>query len=202
MKLILASSSPRRKELLTQQGFEFKIVKPDIPEVVKRGEDPREFVKRLSFDKALAVLQMIEPDERAVIIAADTTVVSPRGKILNKPESEKEAEQMLSSLQGKTHIVYTAYTILAETKNGKIQAHTRAIATRVTMRALKKEEIRAYIATGEPMDKAGAYGAQSIGMGLIEKIQGSYTNVVGLPVAELLRDLDKKFAVRPTNWKR
>ncbi|RYZ61981.1 MAG: Maf-like protein, partial [Proteobacteria bacterium] len=141
------------------------------------------------------VLQMVEPDQKCVIIAADTTVVSPRGTILNKPESESDAARMLGQLQGQTHTVYTAYTILAEADSGKQKSLTRVIATRVTMRPLKKAEILAYIQTGEPMDKAGAYGAQSIGMGLIAKIQGSYTNVVGLPVAELMNDLETKFAV-------
>jgi septum formation protein len=180
-KLILASSSPRRRELLVKAGVQFEVRVSDIDETPLKQEIPKKMVARLSAQKA-AVISKDFPDRW--ILAADTTVVSPRGKNLGKPVDSKEAMQMLRELQGKTHSVFTAYTVM----NGK-KKFTRVIETRVTMRRLSAQELKRYVDQGECLDKAGAYAAQGYGMVLIEKISGSYTNVVGLPVAEVLRDL-------------
>lgn len=190
--LLLASGSPRRKELLQKAGVSFEILVPDVDETPRRGESPKKMVARLSRDKALAAqAQLVAvggPGSKAPawILAADTTVVSHAGKNLGKPVDAEEARRMLRALQGRVHRVYTAYTIVSGKK-----AHTRVVETRVHIRKLTAQEQEAYLATGESMDKAGAYAAQGHGMILIEKIVGSYTNVVGLPVAEVMADLRK-----------
>ena len=168
------------------------IIVSDIDETPKKSESPQLMVKRLSMEKAIAVgTQLIHSKRDAVIVAADTTVVSPKGKILGKPEDLNEAFKMISELQGKTHQVLTGYSIV-QVKNGKVlKPISKVVKTAVTMRSLSVEERRFYLSQGESMDKAGAYAAQGFGMVLIEKIKGSYTNVVGLPMNEVLRDLDK-----------
>jgi septum formation protein len=186
--LLLASGSPRRKELLQKAGVSFEILVPDVDETPRRGESPKRMVARLSRDKALAA-QAQRSD--GWILAADTTVVSHAGKNLGKPADAAEARRMLKALQGKVHRVFTAYTIV----HGK-KTHTRVVETRVHIRKLSPQEQEAYLATGESMDKAGAYAAQGHGMILIEKIVGSYTNVVGLPVAEVMTDL-RQLGFRP-----
>lgn len=190
-QLILASSSPRRIELMTNVGFAIEIESPEVDETPVRGESPLEMVKRLSILKAKNVASRRPKD--LVIVAADTTVVSPDGKrILGKPRDEREAARMLASLAGKTHTVLTGYTVLRDKKRV-----TKVVRSRVRIRKLSREEIQRYVATGEPMDKAGAYAAQGIGMAFIESITGSYTNVVGLPMSQLLSDLERSFRVRP-----
>ncbi len=191
-KVILASGSPRRKELLTWAGVSFEIIISDIDETPKKNESPHLMVKRLSVEKAIAVgAQLILSNRDAVIVAADTTVVSPKGKILGKPDDLNEAFKMISELQGKTHQVLTGYSIV-QVKSGKIlKPISKVVKTAVTMRSLSVEERRFYLSQGESMDKAGAYAAQGFGMVLIEKIKGSYTNVVGLPMNEVLSDLNK-----------
>ena len=182
--LILASTSPRRRELLKQAGLKFHTASPDVDETPIPGESPRAMVRRLALDKAFVIAAKYP---KHLVLAADTTVVSPDGKhILGKPRSPREAERMLTTLAGTTHTVWTGYTIVRGTPALLI---TRAVQTRVTMRALTRAQIKAYVATGEPMDKAGAYGAQGVGAGLIREIKGSYTSVVGLPVAQVLEDL-------------
>jgi septum formation protein len=191
-KVILASGSPRRKELLSWAGVEYEIMVSDVDETPKKKESPAAMVKRLSFEKALAVAERLTSSKgTVVIIAADTTVVSPQGKILGKPVNEKDALKMISDIQGKTHLVLTGYA-LVKLKNGKLdQAVSKMVKTAVTMRKLSKMEQKFYLSRGESMDKAGAYAAQGYGMVLIEKISGSYTNVVGLPMKEVLEDLQK-----------
>lgn len=181
--LVLASGSPRRKELLEKAGLQFEVFVSDIDETPKKKETPKQMVARLSREKARAVHSKYP---QAFVLAADTTVVSFNGKNLGKPADHSEASRMIQSLQGKLHRVYTGYTILFGKKS-----ITRVIETKVKMRKLDARDIEAYIATGECMDKAGAYAAQGHGMVLIEKILGSYTNVVGLPTAEVLHDLKR-----------
>ena len=192
LKLILASGSPRRKELLSWAGISFEIIISDVDETLIKNESPSKMVRRLSREKAEAVgAQLLSSTVKAIIIAADTTVVSPRGKILGKPSDLKEAFKMISELQGKTHQVLTGYS-LVKIKNGKIQETiSKVVKTSVTMRPLSVSERNFYLSQGESMDKAGAYAAQGFGMVLIEKIRGSYTNVVGLPMNEVLKDVVK-----------
>ena len=198
MDLILASSSPRRIELLRQVGFDPRVRKPDVDETVRRGEAPKAMVARLAYEKAQIIVAALKTDPRklTLVIAADTTVVAPNGKtILGKPESEKDAVRMLKLLAGKVHTVHTGYCILGIRAGEPIRCKTRVVTSKVKMRTLDARLILAYIQTGEPMDKAGAYGAQGIGMSLIERLSGSYTNVVGLPMAQLLMDLEKTFGI-------
>ena len=196
-KIILASTSPRRIELMSQAGIDAEVLAPNIEETPKRGEKPRDLVKRLAREKAGSVA-MLAPDsaEDLVIIAADTIVVAPGGKrILGKPSSGRDAERMLRVLSGKTHEVLTAYCILALDLSGNTTECVRVVSSKVSIRPLTPAMIRDYVAGGEPMDKAGSYAAQGFGMNWISSIRGSYTNVVGLPMCELLSDLEEWFGV-------
>ena len=189
-KIILASGSPRRKELMAMAGLPFEIMVPEVDETPKKHESPKKMVKRLSREKALEIWrnQLTEKDS-AIIISADTTVVSPRNQNLGKPRNEKEAMQMVSELQGRTHSVFTGYTIVDFVKGEARKIISRVIETKVTIQALSKSEVREYVEKGESLDKAGAYAAQGYGMAIIEKISGSYTNVVGLPMTQVKEDL-------------
>ena len=178
MDIILASKSPRRRALLEQMGVrDFRIVTPDIDEHMDRGLPPAELVRQISLEKAQAVAAQADPN--TVIIAADT-VVALDGVVLGKPADKEEAFRMLSLLSGNRHQVYTGLTVL----RGE-QVFSQWEETAVTFRSLTAEEIEAYIATGEPMDKAGAYGIQGYGALFIEGISGDYYNVMGLPVCRL-----------------
>jgi septum formation protein len=197
--LILASSSPRRIELLKSVHLEFLVRAPEVDETPVRGESPLKMVKRLSELKAFTVSELaLHEFGGAVLIAADTTVVAPNGKtVLGKPVDDLDAARMLRSLSGKTHVVYTAYCILAVGREMKSRKWSRIVRSKVTMRKLSSKMIEKYILTGESKDKAGAYAAQGIGATFIESIHGSYTNVVGLPMAQLLEDLEKRFGIFP-----
>ncbi|MGN8896826.1 Maf family protein [Flavonifractor sp. HCP28S3_F3] len=178
MDIILASQSPRRRELLERMGVrDFRIVTPDIDEHMDRDLPPQELVGRISLEKALAVQE--QEGNSPIIIAADT-VVALDGAVLGKPADQLEAFKMLSTLSGCRHQVYTGVTVL----RGE-ERYTVSEETTVTFRELTSEEIDRYIATGEPMDKAGAYGIQGYGALLVEGIQGDYYNVMGLPVCRL-----------------
>lgn len=182
MNIILASNSPRRRELLGQMGIErFHIISPDVDETVAAGLSPARIVEELSLRKAGAAAKRAGPED--LIIAADT-VVALDGAVLGKPRSGDEAFAMLSALSGREHHVYTGVTVL---RGGR--AVTEHEETAVTFRPLEPGEIRGYIATGEPMDKAGAYGIQGLGALLVSGIRGDYSNVVGLPVSRLGRML-------------
>lgn len=178
MDIILASQSPRRRELLERMGItRFKTVSPDIDERAFDGLPPEELVRRLSAEKAGAVADRV--GDGAIIIAADT-VVALDGTVLGKPGDDLEAFKMLSTLSGVRHQVYTGVTVLLGGER-----FTEHEVTDVTFRELSEQEIEQYVATGEPMDKAGAYGIQGFGALLIEGIQGDYYNVMGLPVCRL-----------------
>ena len=182
MNIILASNSPRRRELLGQMGIErFHVISPDVDETVAAGLSPTQIVEELSLRKAGAAAKGAGPEE--LIIAADT-VVALDGAVLGKPRGGDEAFAMLSALSGREHHVYTGVTVL---RGGR--AVTEHEETAVTFRPLEPGEIRGYIATGEPMDKAGAYGIQGLGALLVSGIRGDYCNVVGLPVFRLGRIL-------------
>ena len=181
MKLILASQSPRRRELLARMGLDFTVISPRIDEDSFTDPDPAALVRTLSREKALAVAEGQDPE--TLVIAADTVVVLD-GQALGKPGDEADAFAMLSALSGRSHEVYTGVTVCQGDR-----AVSEAECTRVTFRSLTQEEIRHYVATGEPMDKAGAYGIQGFGSLLVEGIRGDYFNVVGLPVCRLGRML-------------
>lgn len=181
-KIILASSSPRRKELLTTAGVEFEIHVKEVDETVPEGIIPVEAAKMTAAKKAAAVA---EDYADSVVIGADTIVVA-NGKILGKPKDEADAKAMLSMLSGIEHEVITGVCII---ENGK--AETFAQISRVKFYDLTDGEISAYVATKEPMDKAGAYGIQGLGCTLVERIEGDYFNIVGLPVAEVCRRIKK-----------
>ena len=177
MEIILASQSPRRKELLTRIGLVFRVSAPDVDESVEPGLSPADMVERLSLRKARTAAKNFAPD--VLIIAADT-VVALDGAVLGKPRDGDDAFSMLSALSGREHRVYTGITVLQGNR-----AVTQHEATDVTFRELSPDEIRGYIATGEPMDKAGAYGIQGVGALLVSGIRGDYSNVMGLPVFRL-----------------
>lgn len=184
MELILASNSPRRRELLGQIGIKnFKMISPDVDESVEPGLSPAQIVERLSRRKAAAAAGKAGPD--GLIIAADT-VVALDGAVLGKPRNKEGAFAMLAALSGREHHVYTGVTVLQGERT--VTEHEE---TAVTFRALEEEEIWGYIATGEPMDKAGAYGIQGLGALLVSGIRGDYCNVVGLPVFRLGRMLGR-----------
>jgi len=200
MTIILASTSPRRIDLMEQARIHVRVISPRCEELTKRGESPARMVRRLALEKAQSVAALPEAREPgpAVIIAADTTVVAPGGKrILGKPVDVRDAERMLKLISGRTHEVLTGYCLLGWDEKGRAKTWSRVVRSRVTMRKVSTAMIRDYIASGEPMDKAGSYAAQGFGMNWIQSIRGSYTNVVGLPMCELLTDLEEKFGVRP-----
>ena len=186
--VILASSSPRRRELLDNTGLEFIVDSAGISEDHGRSMKPSELAKAISMEKARAVAAR---HPCAIIIAADTFGVLD-GRLMGKPHDEDEALDMLGRLSGRRHIVVTGFTIL-DTETGK--AISKAVETKVYFRKLDREEIVDYVRTGEPLDKAGAYAIQGLGALLVEKIEGDYYNVIGLPLSSLAREL-KGFGVK------
>lgn len=182
MKIILASGSPRRRELLTSLGLEFEVYKPDVDEEILPGEGPEELCKRLSCLKAGAGSARY-PD--CVVIAADTIVVI-EGRILGKPRNREEAFVMLKTLQGREHDVLTGLSV---SSGHRVLSHVEH--TAVKFRTLTDDEIRAYVSSGECDDKAGAYAVQGVGSLLVEGIRGDYFNVVGLPLCRLGRMLSE-----------
>ncbi len=189
MELILASQSPRRKEILSLLDIPFKIMVSDADESVDSSLPPYFIAESLSLMKATAVSKNI--DTHALVIGADTIVVID-DKILGKPKDEEDARFMLSSLSGRTHSVISGVTVL-DTKSAK--AESFYVETKVTFLPLTDEEITDYIKSGEPMDKAGAYGIQGRGGKFVEKISGDYFNVVGLPLSKLYQVLKKEFGL-------
>ena len=177
---ILASSSPRRRELLAKVGLDFEVVPPRVRESAWEGETPLDFAKRMAREKALSVSGGVL--QGRVVVGSDT-VVSVSGEILGKPRDEEDAFSMLQKLSGKTHEVITSFCVVRSPDEVLYLDATR---TEVRMKSLDTQEMRRYIKTGEPMDKAGAYAIQEAGSCLVEWIRGSYTGVVGLPLFELL----------------
>lgn len=180
-QLILASKSPRRQELLTLMGIEFRIVLKEVDESYPDGLTPPEIAIYISEKKAKAFDELVSEE---IVITADTIVVI-NGEILGKPDDEEHAVRILSKLSGNMHQVITAVSLL---KNGRI--HSFYEVSEVFFKSLTEEQIRYYVKNGNPMDKAGAYGIQEwIGLVAIERINGSYTNVVGLPTHRLYQEL-------------
>lgn len=193
MRIILASASPRRRELLTQIGLEFEIKVSDVEEKIT-SDKPWEIVEELAAQKAEAVFSSMEKDggledtdEDLLVIGADTIVVHGT-RILGKPKDTKEAQQMLSLLGGDTHQVYTGVCLIHRTKNG-VEHRCFHEMTKVLLWDMTACEIQSYIKTGEPMDKAGAYGIQGIFARHVKAIEGDYNNIVGLPVGRLYQEI-------------
>jgi nucleoside triphosphate pyrophosphatase len=174
-RVVLASASPRRHDLLRSVGLDFEVRPADIDESVAPAEDPIAYVRRLSREKAVAVAR-----EGELVIAADTTV-EVDGLILGKPIDAADARRMLALLSGRAHVVHTGVTVRSDTT-----LDTIAVSTTVTFVVLDDATIDWYVGTGEPMDKAGAYAMQGAGGALVERIDGSVSNVIGLPLAETL----------------
>jgi septum formation protein len=183
-RFILASSSPRRRELLSSIGLDFEVIPSSIPEEHQPGESPEEYVARLSRQKA-ATIAAAHPDQW--VIAADTTVILGE-ELLEKPIGVADARRMLAAIAGRTHVVYTGVTLQNAVRG---YGDTRVAESEVRMLPLSEREIDWYVATGEPLDKAGAYAVQGVGGMFIESIHGSYSNVVGLPLALLFQMLRK-----------
>lgn len=185
MRTILASSSPRRRELLAQLGLRFDIIKPEIDESRRAAEDLVQYAERLSREKAEAVAQLLD-GKPALVIAADTIVLDG-GELLGKPADAADARRMLRRLSKREHVVVTAFTLhCAGDRPQVITGHAR---TAVCMRDFSDVEIEAYIATGDPLDKAGAYAIQNEEFRPVARIEGSYSNVVGLPLEALAEAL-------------
>jgi MAF protein len=187
--LILASNSPRRRQLMDLTGWEYQVLAASVDESVRSGEPPEAYVQRLAQEKAQAVVPLIPQAEklRSVIIAADTAVVLDND-ILGKPASPLEAKIMLRRLRNRSHQVYTALCVL---RPGDSLALSEVVATQVSMRDYTDGEIQAYIATGDPLDKAGAYAIQHAVFHPVQNLQGCYANVMGLPVCHLVRMMAK-----------
>lgn len=190
MNIILASGSPRRRELMERLGVSFKIVVSDKEEVITSNV-PEDVVRELSAMKAEAVFEEVKNAEEGdfLVIGADT-VVACDGKILGKPKDTADAARMLRNLSGRAHEVYTGVTIMIH-KNGEDERIQFAECTKVYVYSLLDSEIVKYIASGEPMDKAGAYAIQGLFAPYIEKIEGDYYNIVGFPIGRIFQELKK-----------
>lgn len=191
-KIVLASASPRRRELLRQIGLEFEVIPSNIEEKSK-SLIPSQMVMELSEGKAMDIYEKLPEETKASVwvVGADT-IVAFGDQIMGKPENRRHAVEMLSRLQGSTHQVYTGVTLVGqsgkEDKPFKVSFYEK---TDVTMYPMSREEILAYVDTGEPMDKAGAYGIQGRCAAFIKEIRGDYNNVVGLPVGRLYQEMKK-----------
>ena len=190
MRLLLASASPRRRELLLQAGFAFEVRVAGVDEARREGEAPVEYVRRLALDKARAVMTLPSPGSEGpdprhpslpVVLGADTTVVLD-GAVMNKPADRAEAERMLRALSGRVHQVHTGLAVVC---SQGVWTHVET--TDVTFRALGDDELRVYLDSGDGLDKAGAYGIQGYAARWIPRIAGDYFNVVGLPIAAVVK---------------
>ena len=191
-KIILASASPRRRELLEQLGVEFEIIPSQVEEKMKSME-PSRMVMELSEIKAEDIYNSLSQEEKelSIVIGADT-VVALEDQVMGKPQSSSEAIEMLSRLQNNTHQVYTGVTLIFRKGPGKVPSKISFFEkTDVTMYPISSDEIAAYVNTGEPLDKAGAYGIQGRGAAFIKEIHGDYNNVVGLPIGRLYQEMKR-----------
>ncbi|MDE6641256.1 MAG: Maf family protein [Acetatifactor sp.] len=197
MRIVLASASPRRRELLEQIGLKFEVSVSNVPEQISAGE-PWHMVEELSSQKAEAVFKQMEGfrsdtaeetdlQEEVLVVGADT-VVSAEGSILGKPADGEDAAGMLAMLSGRSHEVYTGVTLIYRSVSGQIQRKTFYERTEVVFYPMSRAEIECYVSTGDCMDKAGAYGIQGFCARYIKEIRGDYNNVVGLPVGRLYQE--------------
>lgn len=189
--LTLASGSPRRREILSQAGFIFNVVPSRFSEDMTLSMPPGQLAEHLSYQKALEAARCLT--QGTIVLSADTFIAF-EGRLLGKPRDAADAIHMLESLSGRTHEVITGFTVL-EAPEGSHAASSHHV-TRVTFRALGKVEIEAYVATGEPLDKAGAYGIQEQGRALVEHIEGDFLNIAGLPLSAV-KDALEKFGIFP-----
>ena len=189
-KLILASASPRRKSLLQELGLDFEIKEARVEESPGADESPREFVKRAAADKA-GYISRLNPEYW--VLGADTIVVHDN-RLLGKPGDAVEALEVLQTLSGRKHLVHTGFCLIQGEKGITV---SRVVTTEVTFTPFSRDIAAAYVATGEPLDKAGAYGIQGRGCFLVERINGSYTNVVGLPLVEVVKELLQNRVIEP-----
>jgi len=186
-KIILASASPRRKELLERIGLRFEVEPSNYEEDMNSGLEPHELTQKISLEKAEAVASKCKD---AIVIAADTFVVFG-GQILGKPHTEEDARKMLETISGNYHSVITDFSII---DTGKNKTLSKSVETKVYIRKLTMAEIDAYVKSKEPLDKAGAYAIQGLGAVIVERIEGDYFNVVGLPLSALVEAL-KQFGI-------
>ena len=184
--LVLASQSPRRREILTRLGLAFEVAPADLDETRRADEAPDAYVARLAEDKARAIATRLAASTPRAVLGADTTVVLD-GAVLNKPADRAESERMLRALSGRTHVVHTGVALVLAPEE---TVRTVVVSTRVSFRALPEATIVRYVESGEGLDKAGAYGIQELGAALVQSVEGSYTNVVGLPAAETIALLE------------
>ena len=205
-KIVLGSSSPRRRDLLDTVRIPFEVVKPETPEIPQPGEAPDTYAARNAGEKAawveahlLARPAAARPADGWVVVCADTIVVLG-GRILEKPRDRAHAEAMVASLSGRTHTVITGVELRPVAHPRLTEPRAFLSHTSVTIKTLSPSEISSYVATGEPLDKAGGYAAQGIGSYMVQSIAGSYANVVGLPIAEVVECLTHDFGY--DFWKR
>lgn len=184
--LVLGSGSPRRREIISALGLPFQVLAADIDEARLPNEAPLDYLERIAAEKLAAARARVGEAPHAAVLVADTSVVID-GDVLGKPADEADAARLFSRIAGRVHSVFTRYAIgLAGESEARV---ARTVETRVHLRAASSDEILAYAATGEGLDKAGAYAAQGVGAFFIERVVGSYSNVVGLPACEVLADL-------------
>ena len=186
-EVILASASPRRKELLEKIGLRFKVEPSNYEEDIPSELEPHELAQKISLEKAKVVASK---HQNVIVIAADTFIVFG-GQILGKPHTEKEARKMLEAISGKSHSVITGFSIIDTDKNKTL---SKSVETKIYIRKLTLAEIDAYVKSKEPLDKAGAYAIQGLGAVFVEKIEGDYFNVIGLPLSALTEAL-KEFGI-------
>ena len=186
--IILASASPRRKEILEKTGLKFKVYESDYEENMEIGLKPYELAICHSIGKAMAIARK---HKNALIISADTIVVL-KNRVFGKPRDKENAREMLKALSGKAHTVITGYTIMDAETGKKL---SRAVESKVLFKRLNEDEIEAYIKSGEPLDKAGAYGAQGLGAVIVKRIEGDFFNVMGLPLNSVVESL-KTFGIK------
>ena len=187
-RIVLASGSPRRLELMRNLGLEFEVITSNVDETIPPGTTPERLVQSLATEKAmnvLATLSQAQSDEDLVVIGADTMVVLDH-VLIGKPEDEADARAMLRKLSQRTHIVFTGVTILEKRKDSELKTFEHVEKSLVSFRKLEETEIAAYVATREPMDKAGAYALQGVGAAFVEKVDGCYTNIIGLPIPKVV----------------
>jgi septum formation protein len=186
LPLLLGSASPRRRELLAGLGLPIRVVPGDANEDVLPGELHERYLERVVEEKLCAVAGRAEPPFSAILVA--DTIVVLGDEILGKPADEREAAELVGRIVGRTHVVHTRYAISRADNPGR-SIVARTVQSRVSMRAASDSEVARYARTGEGLDKAGGYAAQGIGAFLVERIEGSYSNVIGLPVCEVVLDL-------------
>jgi septum formation protein len=192
-RLVLASRSPRRRELLAQAGYRAEIMPAEVDETPRRGESPRRYVRRLAKEKAWRVARRLRAEGPTLILGADTVVVLD-GEILGKPADRSDGRRMLRRLAGRHHAVLTGYAVLragcpSAAAGGNRRLQSGVVSTRVEFKALDEAEIDAYLDTGEPFDKAGGYAIQGAGAFMVRRIRGSHANVIGLPICEVVEAL-------------